>query len=366
MKKLIPALALLLVSAVMLATSSFAWFSMNTSVTVTGMSVTTKVNSNLFVHASTAGTDKAADSAFGSYADQIVTGTLQPSSTVDGVSFFYTTTADALGRKESGNYTAVVGDTIPSNYKAYVDYVVELKAVNTESHAQYININQLNLTYNNAAITTEKAYRVAIFVQAQSGENAYAAMGAAADKIYSLEGATYFTNGKAVDSATTLETVANLNSKLNTMTVAAGATTYYKVTVRLWLEGEDNTCNNTVFKTLDKAWRLQLGFSIDDDNTPAVANINTAAPAQTYGLTQTLSNVTSNVGEATVIANYAFTAKYTAGAGYTLPENVTVSVGGNALTADTDYTWSQATGVLTINSTAITGAVAITVTGAAE
>ena len=65
MKKLIPALALLLVSAVMLATSSFAWFSMNTTVAVTGMSVTAKVNDNLQIAPSTtAATTKADDSAF--------------------------------------------------------------------------------------------------------------------------------------------------------------------------------------------------------------------------------------------------------------------------------------------------------------
>jgi hypothetical protein len=38
-KKIIPALAMLLVSAVMLATSSFAWFAMSTSVSANGMSV---------------------------------------------------------------------------------------------------------------------------------------------------------------------------------------------------------------------------------------------------------------------------------------------------------------------------------------
>ena len=36
MKKLIPAICLLLVSAVMLGTSTFAWFSMNATVAVTG------------------------------------------------------------------------------------------------------------------------------------------------------------------------------------------------------------------------------------------------------------------------------------------------------------------------------------------
>lgn len=49
MKKLIPALALLLVSAVMLGTSSFAWFSMNTEVAATGMQITAVTNANLYI-----------------------------------------------------------------------------------------------------------------------------------------------------------------------------------------------------------------------------------------------------------------------------------------------------------------------------
>lgn len=39
-RKLIPALAMLLISAVMMSTASFAWFSMNEEVTATGMNIT--------------------------------------------------------------------------------------------------------------------------------------------------------------------------------------------------------------------------------------------------------------------------------------------------------------------------------------
>ena len=43
-KKLIPAIGMLLLSACMLVTSTFAWFSMNTEVTATGMKVTAKAD----------------------------------------------------------------------------------------------------------------------------------------------------------------------------------------------------------------------------------------------------------------------------------------------------------------------------------
>jgi hypothetical protein len=55
MKKLIPALVLLLVSAIVLSTSSYAWFSMNTQVTASGMEVTAKAPASLLI--STDGTN---------------------------------------------------------------------------------------------------------------------------------------------------------------------------------------------------------------------------------------------------------------------------------------------------------------------
>lgn len=44
-KKLIPALCMLLISAVLMGTSTYAWFSMNKTVSATGMEVTAKSNS---------------------------------------------------------------------------------------------------------------------------------------------------------------------------------------------------------------------------------------------------------------------------------------------------------------------------------
>lgn len=43
-RKLVPALCMLLISTVLLGTSTFAWFSMNTTVTATGMQVTAKTD----------------------------------------------------------------------------------------------------------------------------------------------------------------------------------------------------------------------------------------------------------------------------------------------------------------------------------
>ncbi len=54
LRKLFPAFAMLLVSATVLASTTFAWFSMNNKVTATGMEVTAKANTQYLVIAKTA------------------------------------------------------------------------------------------------------------------------------------------------------------------------------------------------------------------------------------------------------------------------------------------------------------------------
>lgn len=49
MRKILPALCMLLVSAVMLGSSTFAWFSSNSSVTATGMQLTAEAAESLFI-----------------------------------------------------------------------------------------------------------------------------------------------------------------------------------------------------------------------------------------------------------------------------------------------------------------------------
>ena len=64
MKKLIPAIAMLLISIVLLSTASFAWFSMNTTVSVTGMEIKAKTdNTYLLINNSVSGADEAAEAA---------------------------------------------------------------------------------------------------------------------------------------------------------------------------------------------------------------------------------------------------------------------------------------------------------------
>lgn len=279
MKKLIPALALLLVSAVMLATSSFAWFSMNTSVTVTGMSVTAKVNDNLQIAPTTVdGTAKEADSAFKyGYVMTHTSQLLEPVSTINGVNFYYTSVKNVQANGDAASDTYVAYNpasttAFDENYgttgaKGYVDYAVQLKADNSHDSARYVNLQTLNITYAGTA-ADQKAFRVAVFVNDMGADGATAATAPTESSLKTLlkmSGSAYYTDGNAVTSTSALGTIsAKANTAANIGTVAANSTRYFKVVVRLWLEGEDTTCTNSTFASLTETWDFDLKFQLEE------------------------------------------------------------------------------------------------------
>jgi hypothetical protein len=84
-KKLIPAIGMLMLSAVMLVTSSFAWFSVNTDVTAKGMSVTAKAD-QVFLQISNSTTFDAQKSMMSANApDATKQATLLPTNVVESL-----------------------------------------------------------------------------------------------------------------------------------------------------------------------------------------------------------------------------------------------------------------------------------------
>lgn len=295
-KKLIPALCMLLVSAVLLGSSTYAWFSMNNKVTVTGMQISTTVSSNLFIAGDEIGsTAVKGDNNFKSlYNSTTSTGVLLPVSSVNGVSFFYNTpdNAKADGSADNKNYTALDSNfaNLKDSYnkssddtvKGYVDYVFQLKAVNTDAtKTADIRLNALDLIYS-GAVDESRAFRVAFFVQNITGkdgtEGNQISIIAVGDKknIYTVENAANFEAGKAVDNTGTVGAVTYNDTGALITGITASSTTYYKVVVRMWLEGEDDTCNNATFLKLSESWKLNLELSLvasDDTNVASVGKI---------------------------------------------------------------------------------------------
>ena len=280
-KKLLPAVGMLAISATMLATSTYAWFTMNKEVAVTGMQVNTTVGSNLLIsHDTTADTTPNAETTFYTSDITAVSALLEPVSTVNGKNFFYTSTSNVQGNGNAIMDTYVTYDpdsttAFNTNYQTsgavgYVDYAFELKANNTTSSKQYIDVTDLELTYGGTS--ADKAYRVAFFVE-DLGTDHTGGAGAAGDLVAIVKDstATNFDTNQAVTSTSALGAVTYNNPGLKIAEVAGGTTHYYKVVARLWIEGEDNTCNNSTFNTLKDNWGLNMTLKLNDSSTPVNA-----------------------------------------------------------------------------------------------
>ena len=306
-KIIAPALGVLVLSTAASITGTVAWFTANNSVSVTGMVVKTKVSSNILIAEDTiSSTAKLEDSYFGSGPlNQAVKGILEPASTINGTAFYYTTDAKADGDAKSDAYVqygaeaALTGDDA-TNYqdafskayaltktaagtlitgetgaKPYVDYVFQLRAQNLEATAVNLKVSNLTLTYG-AAADAGKAYRVALFAEDISlGTATASATGLVS--ILKKSDAAYFTADSAVSSTSALTTVTRLSANANLASIESNATKYYKVVVRLWLEGEDTTCNNATYAALTNSWSLAL--DIDMGTGSGVDALTTAVNA---------------------------------------------------------------------------------------
>lgn len=87
-------------------------------------------------------------------------------------------------------------------------------------------------------------------------------------------------------------------------------------------------------------------------------------PKKAVGIAQVLTNCKSSYTDKLISKEDNLSITYTATNSKTLPETVTVKIGGVTKTVTTDYTWTKATGVLTIAKAKITGDIEITVAAA--
>jgi hypothetical protein len=363
-RKLIPAIGMLTVSAMMLSSSTYAWFTMNKTVEVTGMELRTKVGANLLI---------CSDNVEANYSSEQLLegrkGLLEPVSSINGTtgSFYYTVNATGKGNKQSGatitqynenqavaNVTAGklkydttfnstygvktsgtfttsdIGMTNASDGAAYgyIDYVFYLKATADATNTN-VNMTECNLLYNNGPVNSsgtvgediDRAWRVGVFVTdissnggkgydavkatdpAASGSNQKAILGLADSQYFSQEGGgvaqaqqdntatlgnvVNFKNFGAGETGVTLDTIAS-----------TGTTKYYKVLLRVWLEGEDNTCNSRTYASLqDNSWKLNCKFDLETDTANAVKGINSdTAKKASSGTQQTAVNTDDVAG----------------------------------------------------------------------
>lgn len=287
-KKLIPAVAMLTTSAVMLSTATYAWFTMSREVEVTGIKLTATTPQTIEVSLGngTGGTVEAPTNetkdndlwmnsvATGSVYDTF--GKLIPASSVDGNTLYYTTNAIALGKDVqfdnenspfksamdklvtavASNKSAVNGDLSASDDDGYyLDIPVWFRTTSTDAVTLGLEVEIKNSSDDDTKSVLYKAARVAILPETKS-----------AQKVFSETGAKYYKDGKAVAtagatlaasygdvSAATEATVTggkvtNPDATTQVATVTASTGTGYggavKYYIRVWLEGEDEACWN--------------------------------------------------------------------------------------------------------------------------
>ena len=295
-RKLLSAIGMLTVSATMLVTSTFAWFTMNKRAKVENLSLKATVSSNLLISP-----DNSSDATYDKELKKNISALLAPSSTVNGIDYFYTLDAAADGHKAKGpndeypflrytetksldvldtyaekdKYDAVfnlnynISTANPqeaSEYKTaygYVDYVMYLKATSTEEN-QKIVMNKCNLLYK-GDVLEDKAWRAAVFVQETSAKTQPTSIGTLVSIIAPTEAKNHNV-GLAADSMSSIGTIQKESKEvIIDNAITSGNSKYYKVVVRVWIEGEDTTCTTEIYGNKTDKYTLDLEYIIDKE-----------------------------------------------------------------------------------------------------
>ena len=276
-KKLIPAVAMLTTSAVMLSTATYAWFTMSREVEVTGIKLTATTPQTIEISLG-----RATSSVYASF------GKLIPASSTDGTNLYYTTKAKENGKSvditganaftqatENNNagwtfQTAGASSETESNLTAdtkgegyYLDIPVWFRTTNVEDVKLGVDVTVTdpNADDDNTKGDLYKATRVAILNEDRSAANGGVFLGAETDvdtgyyKKKAVKANTGTSENEYYGAVTTATEVIESNGKVtNTATevatvkgVGTGKTGYgtpTKYYIRVWLEGEDVNCWN--------------------------------------------------------------------------------------------------------------------------
>ena len=286
-RKLISSIGMLLVSATMLATSTYAWFTMNKEVEVRNLTVQAKAEGGLLIAETTDGVwDEAANTVAEEDGAKVA---LFPTSTNNTSSWYHATSksaANAANASQNGAselksegyteleldseviQTAVAGsngqkevfykDSGETGYdeadaKYYIKYTYYLKtstegttSLGLTSGSQNVNISVVNVEGNENSTDLNKSMRVGV------------AIGGKFYIFAPISGATgtYFVN--ATTETTAIDSSASTHDA--PMTIATGLTslpgingTPEEVNIYMWYEGEDENCKSeNVTATLDE------------------------------------------------------------------------------------------------------------------
>lgn len=310
-KKIIPAVGMLALSATMLSTSTYAWFTMNKEVQMTGLNMTATVGEGMEIslagvdasdnitapttaHPDDTETEKGWKSAVVVDEYYSTIGKFKPASSTTGVMLFDALNSSDAGRKaskftditsaENAKVKASLRDKIKTgteitvdeaNSGYYVDIPVYLRTnkSGTDSEDIYYKMIISPLDKDGKASTADtdtlyKAVRVAFM--APDGKT-----NLAGEQIFAVDN-NYYESRKAVSAADTKSDVTvNQNAtaatgKLEDITAADSGLDiplakdgdnygHLDFIVRVWLEGESESCYN---EKSGQSWNIDLAFTL--------------------------------------------------------------------------------------------------------
>lgn len=295
-KKLIPALAMLLVSATAMSSATFAWFSMNKEVSATSMEVRAVAEQGLLINEVQAANDTNWDSeATAKQTASTDASLLYPASTADGSTWYHAAStksnsaaAATPGSKSGdiiGNYETLSGLTAitamsksatagseakretmgtaadaPAGYYVHYEYYLkssgqEITLKNEASGDQYVSIKEVTATATPAASTGSTNLNKSLRVGIKMNSVFY---------IYApVTGytATYYVNA----SSTATNAIAGTTvTPTDLAKLPASDANGAKVDVYIWYEGEDANCmtDNALAAQLDDI-KVDIKFSLD-------------------------------------------------------------------------------------------------------
>jgi len=171
MKKLIPAIVMLLVSAVVLSTASYAWFTVSANVTASGMKVTASAPTSVVISNVATGEGKWGYTYNGwsssiDFATADGANKLYAASSTTGVAFVAPEEClDVSGSAKPGTEFATVTNGASGSTQYYVDYTFAIKNTSPDTEV-YLEIASIDLT----GYALKDAVRLAVFVD--NGEKA--------------------------------------------------------------------------------------------------------------------------------------------------------------------------------------------------
>ncbi|MGN1421789.1 MAG: hypothetical protein ACI4XA_00275 [Oscillospiraceae bacterium] len=321
LRKLIPAAAMLTMSAVMLSTATYAWFTMNKEVEMTGLNLSATAGEGMEISlaaVSTANVITFSGAAFvgdhpsddpnaeigwksavnvGNYYSDI--GKIKPASSVNGVTFFDATDASNGGKSATKFKAIALGNTnmallttrdafnagnttIESNGTAgyYVDIPVHIRTSKVKPNDLDTTGDlycKMIINSNDAGDELYKAVRVAFIpVTASTGsttnifgcnadyyETGKAVSGVDASGVGEKDTVVVTNGGFVTDSA--YADGVGVDSGLNIpYAAAAGEYGHLDFTVRVWLEGESTSCFDS---NAGQSWNISFMFSLGEFET---------------------------------------------------------------------------------------------------